>query len=639
MIKIVAKSHRQSSYIFIDGGRRSVKATILVKFYTLLAMLCISFTTDAAVSFTVQAPRQVNEGSKFNITFVLRNAEGSAFVAPEITGAQKIYGPALSTSYSQSWVNGKSSSSSSQEYTMIYKATQQGKLHVGAASVDVGGQRMSTKPFTIEVLPPDKAANSLPHTPSQQQQQQQRQGVQYDDPLTQSADKSVTGNDIFVRIEMSKPRVYEQQAVVCTIKLYTKYQVSQFIPTLQPSFEGFLIEDIPMQPSLNNVETHNGQQYMVAVLKKCILYPQQSGKLTITSGNYDVNVVQYENYRTIFGTLSQPIERKLVVKSNTATVNILPLPEPRPDDFSGAVGKFTVATSIAPTPLKTYSAATYSYVVTGTGNLKYIKAPTIDFPKQMDVYDAKINVKVNPGGADMSGSVQIDFPFIPQYAGDFVIPASNFTFFNPETESYESIPIPEQPLLVAKGEGAPSNHYRLQNMDIRHLHQGDLHLSKTKAYLVDKWAYWMAFLLPALLVIATLIYYRKQLKERADVRLMRTKRASKVAQRRLKQARTAMNKGDRGSFYAELLSAIWGYLSDKLNIPVSELDKLNIQTELENYGVSQHLQQSTLDLLDKCEFAQYAPDLADAEMAPVLNQAANLIADLENVKCTKNLSA
>ena len=601
----------------------------------LCALIVTMLAAQAAVSFTVQAPRQVNEGSKFNVTFVLKNAEGSGFVAPDIPGATKIYGPALSTSYSQSWVNGKSSSSSSQEYTMIYKANRQGRLSVGAASVDVNGRRMTTKPFTIEVLPPDRAANSRPQSLQEEQRQHERRGVQYDDPITQSADKAVTGNDIFVRIEMSKPRVFEQQAVVCTIKLYTKYQVSQFIPTLQPSFDGFLIEEIPMQPSLNNVETLNGQQYMVAVLKKCILYPQQSGKLTITSGNYDVNVVQYENYRTIFGTLSQPVEKKLVVKSNTATVNILPLPEPKPADFSGAVGRFTVATSISPTPLKTYAAATYSYVITGTGNLKYIKAPEVAFPKQMDVYDPKTNVKVNPGAGDMSGSVQIDYPFIPQFAGEFTIPASQFTFFNPETERYESVPIPEQPLKVAKGEGAPSNHYRLQNMDIRHLHQGDLNLSKTRTFLVENWGYWMGYMIPMLLMAALLVYYRKQLRERADVRLMRTKRASKVAQRRLKQARASMARGDRTAFYADLLSAMWGYLSDKLSIPVSELDKENIQAELAQYGVDDQLQQATLDMLDKCEFAQYAPELASSDMAPVLDDAASLIDRLENVKRAK----
>ena len=196
------------------------------RIFTITILLLTAILVTHAASFTVEAPRQVVEGNKFNVTFVLNNGEGSAFTPPEVSGAKLIYGPSVSHSYSSSWVNGKSSSSSSEEYTMIYKATATGKCHIGAASVTVGGKRMSTKAFTIEILPSGSHA-------SQQSQQQTTPGAPtpYSDPMTQSADKSVSGKDLFVRIEMSKPRVYEQQAVVCTIKLYTKYQISQFMPT------------------------------------------------------------------------------------------------------------------------------------------------------------------------------------------------------------------------------------------------------------------------------------------------------------------------------------------------------------------------------------------------------------------------
>lgn len=594
-----------------------------------MTFVCIML--HAAVSFTVQAPRQVVAGNKFNVTFVLRNGEGNNFSAPDISGATKIYGPALSTSYSSSWVNGKSSSSSSQEYTMIYKATQSGKLHVGSATIEVAGRVLRTNPFTIEV----RAGGSHQSSPQEREDERRRGGVQYNDPSTQSAEKAVTGNDIFVRIEMSKPRVFEQQAVVCTIKLYTKYQVSQFIPTQQPSFDGFLIEEIPMQPSLNNVETVNGQQYMVAILKKCLLYPQKSGKLTITSGNYDVNVVQYEQYRTIFGTLQQPVEKSLKVKSNTATVNILPLPEPRPESFTGAVGQFTVTTQLKPEQLKTYAAATYSYIIKGTGNIKYVKAPELKMPKEMDVYDPKTNPKAQTTGSDMTGTVTIDYPFIPQFAGKFELPASKFTFFNPETEKYETIDIPGRTLVVAKGEGTPSNHYRIQNMDIRNIATGDLGLEKSPAYSVAHWTYWLWYVLPLLMLVGVLVYYRKQLRLRADVSLMRTKRASKVAQRRLKQARKFMESGSKDGFYAETLSSLWGYLSDKLSIPGSELSKDNILTELESYGVDDPLRERTMALLDKCEFAQYAPELAEQDLQQVWDEAAGVIDSLESVKRKK----
>lgn len=593
-------------------------------------MAVVAMAAQAAVSFTAQAPRQVVEGNKFNITFVLQNAEGQGFTAPELPWARKLYGPAMSTSYSSSWVNGKSSSSSSVEYNMIYKAEKPGKYTVGPASVTVNGTRMTTRPITIEVISGGRAAAE-----ERREEQERRSQVQFDDPLTQDASKAVGAKDLFVRIEMSKPRVYEQQAVVCTIKLYTRYQISQFMVTKQPSFDGFLIEEINQQPSLNNDEVVNGQHYKVAVLKRCLLYPQQSGKLTITSGTYDINVVQYENYRTPFGTLSQPVERKLQVESNQSTVNITPLPEPRPATFTGAVGKFSVRTALNNNDLKTYKASVYSYIIEGTGNIKYIKAPSVSFPKEFDVYDPKNNVKTSPSSGDISGTVNIDYTFIPQFPGDFTIPASVFTYFDPETGKYEDVNIPATQLKVAKGEGTPSNHYRMQNMDIRNIKTGDLALSKSQSHMVDSVAYWLWYIFPLLALAALMVYYRKQLKMRADVGLMRTKRANKVAQRRLKRARAFVKAGDRNAFYAELLTAMWGYLSDKLGIPVSELNKENIESNLEAYGVDEQLRNNTLAMLDKCEFAQYAPELAGDDMSRVMDDAAALIGDLENVKPSK----
>jgi len=590
-----------------------------------IAIMLMTVWAVQAASFTVEAPRQVIEGNKFNVTFVLNNGEGSSFSPPEVSGAKLIYGPSVSHSYSSSWVNGKSSSSSSEEYTMIYKATATGRCHIGAASIVVGGKRMSTKAFSIEVLPAGSHAR-------QQSQQHTTPGAPtpYSDPMTQTADKEVSGKDLFVRIEMSKPRVYEQQAVVCTIKLYTKYQISQFMPTIQPSFDGFLIEEIPVQPSLNKVETFNGERYMTAILKQCILYPQQSGKLTITSGNYDVSVVQFDTFKSIFGSISKPVEKDLKVTSNKATINILPLPEPKPASFTGAVGHFNVTTDLKPaTGLKTYSAATYRYVISGTGNIKYIKAPEVHFPDQFDVYDPKTDAQVNDGGGNMSGKVVMDYTFIPQYAGEFDIPAGEFSYFDPDAGKYETISIPSRHISVAKGEGQPSNHYRMKNMDIRPIKSGDLDLSKSHGYIVGHWSYWFWFLLPLLALVALLMYYRKLLKERADVRRMRSKRASKVAQRRLKAARGFASRGDRTGFYAEMLNALWGYMSDKLSIPVSELNKDNISAELEHYGIDEQLRQEAIGLIDKCEFAQYAPELASGDMNAVLDEAAGIIDRLE----------
>ncbi|MEE0907316.1 MAG: BatD family protein [Muribaculaceae bacterium] len=605
---------------------------MLRKLIFTLAVLAISVVANAAdVSFSVDYPRQVVQGNKFQISFSLRNAEGNGFKAPEVGGCKLLYGPSKSSSYSSQWVNGVSSSSSSEEYTMVYRADQAGKYTVGSATVSVGGKQYSTKPFTIEILPPDRSA--------QQGNNRGSQSVQIDNANTQTAGKQVSSKDLFVRIILSKSNVYEQEAVVCTIKLYTKYQISQFIANIQPSYNGFLIEELPVSPNLNEIEHVNGENYMVAELKKCILFPQQSGKLTITSGTYDVTVVQYEQFRTPFGIMRQPVEKQLQVKSNTSSVNILPLPEPKPASFNGAVGNFTVSTEIKPQVLKTFEAATYSYIIRGSGNIKYLKSPTIGFPSQFDVYDPQNNINAKPSGSTVSGTVTIDYTFIPQFVGKYEIPGTEFTYFNPATRKYETLTTQKYDLTVAKGSGsasqAPKGGIEQKNRDILHIKTGDLHLKQEHSYAVEGFGYWLWYIIPLLLLAAVLFYYRKALKARSDMQLMRTKRANKVAQKRLRAAKQWMRAGDKNKFYAEVLTALWGYLSDKIQIPVSELNKENISAELTNYGATDEVIAAVIEVLNNCEFAQYAPELSGNDMESIYSAAADAMDKLENTKRKK----
>lgn len=605
---------------------------MLRKLIFTIAVLAISVVANAAdVSFSVDYPRQVVQGNKFQISFSLRNAEGNGFKAPEVGGCKLLYGPSKSSSYSSQWVNGVSSSSSSEEYTMVYRADQAGKYTVGAATVSVGGKQYSTKPFTIEILPPDRSA--------QQGNNRGSQSVQIDNANTQTAGKQVSSKDLFVRIILSKSNVYEQEAVVCTIKLYTKYQISQFIANIQPSYNGFLIEELPVSPNLNEIEHVNGENYMVAELKKCILFPQQSGKLTITSGTYDVTVVQYEQFRTPFGIMRQPVEKQLQVKSNTSSVNILALPEPKPASFNGAVGNFTVSTEIKPRVLKTFEAATYSYIIRGSGNIKYLKSPTIGFPSQFDVYDPQNNINAKPSGSTVSGTVTIDYTFIPQFVGKYEIPGTEFTYFNPATRKYETLTTQKYDLTVAKGSGAasqaPKGGIEQKNRDILHIKTGDLHLKQEHSYAVEGFGYWLWYIIPLILLAAVLFYYRKALKARSDMQLMRTKRANKVAQKRLRAAKQWMRAGDKNKFYAEVLTALWGYLSDKIQIPVSELNKENISAELTNYGATDEVIAAVIEVLNNCEFAQYAPELSGNDMESIYSAAADAMDKLENTKRKK----
>ena len=260
----------------------------------------------AQVNFTVKSPGRVYEGERFAVTFRLTNAEGSDLRASQINGCKLLYGPAESRSQSYSVVNGKQSSSSAVEYTFYYKAGEAGNYVIPSASIMADGKRYSTKPlnFTVSSLQDrDKPASSRP--------------VDMDDVDTQAAGRKVNNDDVFVRIILSKSSAFEQEAIGCTIKLYTKYSISSFLPTKQPAFDGFLIQELDVQPALNEVESYKGQNYMTAVLKKCIIFPQKSGRLTINSGNYDISVVQYENVNMGMFNVRQPREVKIKVSSNT----------------------------------------------------------------------------------------------------------------------------------------------------------------------------------------------------------------------------------------------------------------------------------------------------------------------------------
>ena len=579
----------------------------------------------AAASFTVKAPRQVIQGGKFSITYELSNASGSAFKSPNVGGCKLLYGPSVSQMSSFSSVNGKNTSSTSESYTMTYRAEKAGKYTIGAASINVGGKTYTTKPFTLEVLPPDKSASGG----------NQSQSVQVYDVDTQTPDKSVGKNDVFVRIILSKPKAYEQEGILCTIKLYTKYNIQQFMPTLQPSFDGFISQELPITSSINRIENYNGENYMVADLKQCILFPQRAGTLTITSGNYDLTVVQYQTVRSIFGMMRQPVEKEIKVKSNKATINIESLPEPRPADFCGAVGSFSVSTRMLNENLKTNEAGTLRLVIKGSGNLKNIQTPKIAFPSQFDVYDPQTTVDANPSGERLTGSVTVDYAFVPQYVGKFKIPATSFSYFDPVRKKYERVVVDGYELDVAKGSSSSSTSVTngaVQRKDILHIKTGDLSLVSGQVMFVNTWWYFLWYIVPLVVFCGILFYYRKLIKERANVALMKTKRANKVAAKRLKNARQLMAKNQYDAFFEEMLRALWGYFSDKLTIPVSELNRDNIYSELAEYGVDDAVCSDVIGLLDDCEFARYAKSEGGSNMSAVYNKACDLINKVENTK-------
>ena len=588
----------------------------------LLIALTAAVSLHAQISFTVKPPSRVYEGQRFPVTFRLTNSEGSDLKVSQINGCTLLYGPSVSTSQSYQVVNGRASSTSATEYTYYYKADKAGSFTIPAASVLADGKRYTTKAvsFTIHDI-------ADANTPASQRP------VDVDDVDTQAAGRRVNSDDVFVRIILSKSSAYEQEAIGCTIKLYTKYSISSFMPTKQPSFDGFLIQEVDLQPALNQTETYNGQNYMTAVLKKCIIFPQKSGKLTINSGNYDISVVQYENVNMGMFQVRQPREAKIKVNSNSASIDITPLPQPQPEGFTGAVGKFEIDSRLVGNSFRTNDPATLIYTISGTGNIKYVKEPVIDFPTEFEQYTPKSDIQASVQGNDVTGSMTVEYTFVPQSVGDFTIGSDKFVYFNPQTRQYVTLTTPSYPVKVAKGVSAPvttdQKEVENKNSDIRHIYLGEKNPVKEHRMVVLQSWYWVLYLLLIAVTIILIFANRRKARLNADVLGQKTAKASKVARRRLKSAEGFMKSGDSEKFYEEMLRALWGYLSDKLAMPVSQLSRDNISATLASKGYSEESAGAIVSVLDDCEMARYTPD-SSSRMDEVFERGVNAINQIES---------
>lgn len=596
------------------------------RLHTILLLLVLALNAIAA-NFTTIPPTRVVEGEKFTVTFRLDNGEGSDLRVSQINGCTLVYGPSTSTSHSYQVVNGKAQSSSRMEYHYTYRADKAGTFTIPEASIVVDGKKLTTKPvkFTVQSrAQADRPANQRP--------------VDIYDVDTQSSDRPVANNDVFIRIILSRTKVYEQEAIECVIKLYTKYSISQFIATKQPSFDGFLIQEVDVRPELNIQESYNGQTYGTAVLKKCIIFPQKSGKLTINSGNYDLNVVQYENI-SLGGVMSiqQPRERKIKVSSNSASVDVMALPEPKPAGFNGAVGRFNINSQLVGNSFRTNDPATLIYTITGQGNIKYLKEPVIDFPSEFEQYTPQANFDTSVHGQTVAGSVKIEYTFIPQAVGDFTIGSDKFVYFDPEKRDYVTLTTPSYDIKVAQGVAAAASKdqkkIEAKNTDILHI-RPVTGQSFNHTLVVRSFIYWLLYILVIGVLAGVLIIYRRQIRLNADVKGRRLAKAGKVARQRLSKARKFMSENNADAFYEEILRALNGYLGDKFALGASQLSRENIAEAVARAGGDETVINALDDVLQRCEMARYTPD-SSSKVSEVYGEVTNVINTLESLKPAK----
>lgn len=597
----------------------------------ILSVLFATFTVASAqkVRFTAEAPTTVYLNTPFQLVYTV-NADADDLKTPDFQFFEILAGPFSSHSSSYQMINGKTSSSVENSYTYTLMAQKEGTFKIPAATIVSGGNKILSNNLTIKVMPEGKAPKG----------QQQLNGRGGEKEVTKTT--AVTNESVFIRTQVSKTNVYEQEAIMVTYKLYTLLDIAQFTDMKFPDFQGFLKQEIQQPPNKQlSYETYNGKNYGTVVLYQVLLFPQRAGVIQIDNATFTaiLRVQSRSQVRSIFDDFFDSytnVTKNLTASGAKIVVNALPL-EGKPASFTGAAGNFNLNSSISALKVKTNDPVTIKVVISGTGNMKLLKTPEIQFPESFEVYDPKVDNKFGTNSSGVTGTKTIEYMFIPRHSGVYDIPSTELSYFDLQSKTYKTLRTPVYQVNVAKGEGGEmvvsnySNKEDVKQMakDIQYIHTGDIKLKAEETPFFGTILFWMLYLIPLLITAILFIYFRKQVKENADLQFVKNKRANKVAQKRLKTANKLLSEGKKEAFYAEVMKTVWTYLSDKLTIPVSLLNKENIVQNMEQKGVDSYITNQFIGILNTCEYASYAPNSGLQEMGNLYDDTAKIIGDLE----------
>ena len=589
--------------------------------FFILISTVIGAWSDDKITFTANAPEVVVSGDQFRLSYTVNTKKVRDFRAPNIKDFEVLMGPSRSVQYQN--INGVETNTIT--FTYILMAGKEGTFNVPGATIVADGNNYTSNSVTVKVLPPDQSAGTGNSNSSNNQ-----------------AGTKITNNDLFITATASKTTVYEQEAILLTYKIYTQVNLTGLHGDM-PDLKGFHTQevDLPSQKQWT-LEHYNGRNYNTTVYSQYVLFPQQSGKLEIPSITFEGTISQMvasaDPLDAFFNGGSYVNVKKNIVTPKLS-INVKELPAGKPANFSGGVGEFTISSSISTQELKTNDAVTLKLVISGTGNMKLINTPEVGFPQDFEIYDPKVDNKFNLTRSGLSGNKVIEYLAIPRHAGTYTIPPVEFSYFDLKSQTYKTLKTDAYTLNVAKGERnsdqvvanfTNKEDLKVLGKDIRYIKTGEVVLSKKDDYLFGSFAYWLWYLVPMVLFIVFLVVYRKQAMENANVAKVRTKKANKVATKRMKLAGKLLSDKNIAAFYDEVLKALWGYISDKLNIPVSQLSKDNIEEELTRYGVADDLIKSFINTLNECEFARYAPGNQNEAMDKVYESAIDVISKMEN---------
>ncbi len=604
----------------------------------ILMMLSVSAFADGDISFRASAPSSVEAGGKFRVQFTVNTQNVSNFSAPDFKGFDVIYGPSTSSQSSFQIINGHTSQSSSIVYTFVLMGNDPGTYTIGSASIQVDGKTIKSKPVQVRVLPGGAGGSSSGGGYSGNSR------TNHSSPSSSSSSgPNISGKDLFMTATASRTNVHEQEAILLTYKIYTLVDLTQMDGKL-PTLDGFQIQEIPLPRNKEfTVEQYNGRNYRTVVWSQYLLFPQKSGNLTIPSIPYEGLVLtrnrNIDPIEAFFNGQSGYTETKRKIATPALTIHVSPLPN-KPAEFSGAVGKFSLSSSISTKEVDANDAVTLKIEVKGSGNMKLIATPQVKFPKDFETYDAKVNDKFHLTNSGLAGTKEFEYLFVPRHAGTYEIPATEFIYFDTDARSYKTLKTEGYTLKVNKGKGGSgqsvSNYSGQQqeiqqlNQDIRFIKKGDVALHRQGDTFFGTWKYMLAYLLPVLLFVLLMFLGRKRMKTNANVALSRGKKANKVALKRLKTSKKLLDEHDTGKFFDEVLRALWGYVGDKFNMSQESLNKENIEQSLKSRQVPDEYIQQFMKVLNDCEFARYAPGDVNENMGNVYNSAMDAISKMED---------
>lgn len=599
-----------------------------IGWYIILLLMMLGYHVHVdAQHISVSAPSHVAAGENFRVAYTINTSDVEEFRMGGVQdGLEVIAGPYTSSQSSYQMINGHTSSSSSVTITYTLYAAKNGSFTIGASHALVGGKRLSSRPVKIQVSGHAQRTNGAPNMHGQDS---------YDQPRMRSAGSAISGSDLFIKVSASKKRVHEQEPILLTYKVYTQVDLTQ-LEGKMPDLKGFHTQEVPLpQQKTFHTETVNGRPYKCVTWSQYVMYPQMTGRLEIPSITFKGIVVQQNRnvdpMEAFFNGGSGYVEVKKDIKAPGITLQVDPLPQ-RPANFSGGVGKFNISASLDKKEVKAGEPITLRVVVGGIGNLKLLKQPVVNFPKDFDKYDAKVTDKTRLTANGVEGNMVYDFLAVPRNQGSYTIPSVELTYYDTGKNAYKTIKTQPFKVEVEKGDGtsAASEDFASQDKDIHTIKLGKAEQHKADEMFFGSFGYWISLLMPLIAFVVLLIVFRRRAIENADIVKKRSNRAGKIATKRLRLANKLMLQGKQGEFYDEVMRALWGYMSYKLNMPAEKLNRDNIRETLGRHFVDDATIEKFTTALDECEFERYAPGDAAGNMNRTFESAMTAIMDIEN---------